>query len=108
MNKVTFNGMPIETIGNLPLLNETAPDFIVTKTDLSDIRLKNYLGNTIVLNIFPSLDTSTCATAMLRFNEIAAQFESILILCISADLPFAQQRFCTAKHLQNVQPVSIF
>src|SRR5829696_4902470 len=106
MSKITFHGMPVQTIGSLPSLNVTAPDFIVTKTDLSDIHLKNYIGNTILLNIFPSLDTPVCANSMVRFNEMAEKFKSLLILCISADLPFAQQRFCTEKHLENVQPVS--
>lgn len=108
MAEIMMRGTTIHTIGNLPAIGSQAVDFIVTKTDLSEIRLKNYLGKKIVLNIFPSLDTQTCATAMLKFNEIAKAMDNILILCISADLPFAQNRFCTAEHLQNVQPVSVF
>lgn len=108
MSVVTLKGSPTETIGSLPKVGMQAPDSIFTKTDLSEIRLKNYLGKTIILNIFPSLDTSTCASAMRAFNEIAGQFPNILILCISADLPFAQQRFCSAEHLNNVHPVSVF
>jgi thioredoxin-dependent peroxiredoxin len=108
MATITLKGSPIETVGFLPKVGTQAPDFTVTKTDLSEIKLKNYLGKKILINIFPSLDTETCATAMKRFNEIASQFQNILILCISADLPFAQNRFCTANHLENVQPVSVF
>jgi len=108
MALVTFNGLPIHTYGELPPVGTLAPDFSVTKTDLAEVRLKNYLGNKVILNIFPSLDTSTCATAMHRFNEIAVEDKHILILCISADLPFAQKRFCAVEHLKNVQPVSVF
>lgn len=108
MTIINLKGSPIHTIGALPAIGEKAPDFIVTKTDLEEINLKNYLGKKIILNIFPSLDTSTCASAMLRFNEIASQHPNILILCISADLPFAQKRFCAAEHLANIVPVSVF
>jgi thioredoxin-dependent peroxiredoxin len=108
MTMITLKGSPFETIGTLPPIGSQAPDFTVTKTDLSEIRLKNYMGKRIVLNIFPSLDTSTCASTMLKFNDIASQYPNVLILCISADLPFAQKRFCSAKHLDNVQPVSVF
>jgi len=108
MSHITLNGQPIHTIGKLPPVGSDAPDFIVTKTDLSEIKLKNYPKTTIILNIFPSLDTSTCATAMLKFNEMAQDFKHILILCISADLPFAQKRFCAVQHLNNIQPVSVF
>ncbi len=108
MAMITFNGSPIHTIGSLPKLGSAAPDFIVTKTDLSEIHLSNYHGREIILNIFPSLDTPTCATVMRKFNEVAAKYQDVLILCVSEDLPFAQQRFCSAEHLQNVQPVSVF
>lgn len=108
MATITLQGSPIQTIGILPAVGSQAPDFTVTKTDLSEIRLKNYLGKKIILNIFPSLDTPTCATAMLKFNEIASKNNNVLILCISVDLPFAQKRFCSAEHLENVQPVSVF
>ncbi|MBA3661781.1 MAG: thiol peroxidase [Gammaproteobacteria bacterium] len=108
MTTITFNGTPLQTIGQLPIIGQPAPDFALTKIDLSEISLKNYLGKPIVLNIFPSLDTVTCATAMQRFNEIAKAYPEILILCVSADLPFAQKRFCASEHLNNVQPVSVF
>lgn len=108
MANITFQGKPLKTIGQLPEVGTSAPDFIVTKTDLSEIHLKNYLGRPILMNIFPSLDTQTCASAMKRYNEIAQQFPGLLILCISADLPFAQKRFCVSEHLDSVQPVSVF
>ncbi len=108
MTEITLNGAPFSTLSELPPVNSQAPDFTVTKTDLSEIKLRNYLGKKIILNIFPSLDTSTCATAMTRFNEISQQFKDVLILCVSVDLPFAQKRFCAAEHLENVQPVSVF
>ncbi|HEX4044114.1 MAG TPA: thiol peroxidase [Gammaproteobacteria bacterium] len=108
MTNITFQGTPIHTVGRLPETGKHAPDFTLTKTDLSEIHLKKYAGKKIILNIFPSLDTSTCAAAMRHFNEIASQHPEILILCISADLPFAQKRFCSAEHLENVQPVSVF
>ncbi|MBX3709175.1 MAG: thiol peroxidase [Gammaproteobacteria bacterium] len=108
MATITLNGSLIHTIGTLPAIGSQAPDFIVTKPDLSDIQLKNYFGKRIILNIFPSLDTPTCAMAMRQFNEIASQFNNVMILCISKDLPFAQKRFCATEQLQNVHPVSVF
>jgi len=108
MTIITLKGTPMHTLGTLPAVGTQATDFTVTKVDLSEIKLKNYLGKKIILNIFPSLDTSTCATAMLRFNKIATQYKNTLILCVSADLPFAQQRFCAAQHIENVVPVSVF
>lgn len=108
MTTIMAKGSPLELNGKLPAVGSKAPDFVVTKTDLSEIRLKNYLGKKVILNIFPSLDTPTCATAMVKFNEIASQYPDVLILCISIDLPFAQERFCTAKHLNNISTVSVF
>lgn len=108
MATIKLKGEPFETIGELPAVGTKAPDFAVTKTDMGEMRLKNFLGKKIILNIFPSLDTQTCASAMVRFNEIAAQELNIFILCVSADLPFAQKRFCAAEHLNNVLPASVF
>jgi len=105
---VTFNGTPLHTVGSLPPIGSQAPDFIVTKTDLGEINLKNYLGKKILINVFPSLDTTTCANAMRHFNELSTQLPGTLILCVSVDLPFAQKRFCVAEHLDNVQCVSVF
>lgn len=108
MATVELKGQPLKTIGELPNIGVKAPDFVVTKTDLSEIHLKHYLGKCIVLNIFPSLDTPTCAASMMQFDDIAKTNPNILILCVSADLPFAMQRFCKAKDLYNVHPVSTF
>jgi thioredoxin-dependent peroxiredoxin len=108
MTHITLKGAPTKILGALPSIGTPAPDFTVTKTDLGEVNLKNYLGKKIVLNIFPSLDTPTCALAMQRFNDIALKNKNVLILCISADLPFAQNRFCGLNHLENIQPVSIF
>lgn len=108
MTVIYFHEKPLNTIGSLPKIGTQAPDFTVTKTDLSEIHLRNYLGQVIVMNIFPSLDTETCASAMRRYNEISKKFPNVLILCISADLPFAQKRFCVAEKLDNVLPVSVF
>lgn len=105
---ITLNGSALHTVGNLPNVGAQAPDFIVTKPDLSEISLKNCQGKKILLNIFPSLDTPTCASAMRQFNDIAAKFSQVMFLCISADLPFAQKRFCTTENLQNVYPASVF
>lgn len=108
MTTITFRGNQINTTGHLPAVGSQAPDFTLTKTDLSEIHLKNYSGKKILLNIFPSLDTKTCAAAMHKFNEIAKKHKELLILCVSADLPFAQDRFCSANCLINVQPASVF
>lgn len=108
MTNFTLKGTEFHTIGTLPAVGTQAPDFTVTKTDLGEIHLKHYIGKKIILNIFPSLDTPTCASTMQQFNTIAQKHKETLILCISADLPFAQKRFCVAEHLDNVIPVSTF
>jgi len=108
MTKITLQGNPINTVGSLPTVGSEAPDFIVTKTDLGEAHLKNLVGKPIVLNIFPSIDTGTCATAMKHFNAIAGKNPDVLFLCVSADLPFAQKRFCSTEHLNNVQAASTF
>lgn len=108
MASITLKGNKINTIGSLPAVGTQAPDFTLTKTDLGEVHLKHFLGQPMVLNIFPSLDTPTCAEAMKHFNKIAETHKDTLFLCISADLPFAQQRFCSAEHLKNVIPVSTF
>ena len=108
MTEITLKGSTINTIGTLPAVGTQAPDFTVTKTDLGEIHLKNFIGRPIVLNIFPSLDTSTCAAAMKHFNQMAERLNNVLFLCVSADLPFAQQRFCSAEHLKNVVAASTF
>ncbi len=108
MATVTLQGKPQQTSGDLPKLGSHAPDFTLTKIDLSDVRLSDYAGRTLLLNIFPSVDTGTCAMAMRRFNEEASKMANVTVLCISADLPFAQKRFCAAENLTHVHPVSVF
>ncbi len=108
MANITFKGSPINNVGELPEINTPAPDFALTKTDLSDATLKDFLGKTIVLNIFPSIDTPVCAASVRRFNQEASRFDNTVVLCISADLPFAHQRFCEIEGLKDVIPLSVF
>jgi len=102
MAKITFKGNAANTAGALPAVGSTAPDFKLTKSDLSDASLKDYRGKKIVLNIFPSLDTPVCAASVRRFNAEASKLDNTVVLCISRDLPFAQGRFCAAEGLNNV------
>lgn len=108
MAKITLKGNPINTSGNLPSVGSTLPDIKLTKTDLSDINLKDFAGKNIILNIFPSVDTPTCATSVRKFNEQASKLDNTVVLCVSADLPFALNRFCGAEGLQNIIPASEF
>lgn len=94
--------------GQFPKPGEQAPDFYLTKNDMSEFRLKDGEGNFLILNIFPSLDTGVCANTVRRFNQLAASLPRTLVLCISKDLPFAQQRFCTAESISNIIPLSAF
>jgi thiol peroxidase len=106
MAEITLKGNPINTIGNLPKTGADAPDFLLTKTDLSDASLKDFKGKRLVLNIFPSLDTDVCATSVRRFNSYTEKLANTLVLCISMDLPFAHKRFCTVEGLNNVISLS--
>lgn len=108
MAKVTLGGKPISTSGELPVVGEPAPTFTLTKTDLADVGLDAYEGQRVVLNIFPSLDTAVCATSVRTFNARAGEAADTVVLCISADLPFAQKRFCGAEGLDRVVPLSTF
>jgi thiol peroxidase len=103
-----FKGEAVTTSGQLPEVNTKAPEFTLTKTDLTDITLGDYSGKRVVLNIFPSIDTPVCAASVRRFNEEASKLDDTIVLCISADLPFAHKRFCEAEGLENVIPLSIF
>jgi len=102
MAKITFKGNAAHTAGTLPAVGSAAPDFKLTKSDLSDASLKDYRGKKVVLNIFPSLDTPVCAASVRRFNAEASKLDNTVVLCISRDLPFAQSRFCAAEGLNNV------
>ena len=108
MAQITLKGNAINTIGNLPEVGTKAPDFILVKNDLSEGSLSDYKGKKVILNIFPSLDTGTCAASVRRFNQEASGLENTVVLCISKDLPFAQARFCGAEGLEDVHNMSDF
>lgn len=108
MSTITLQGNSIHTIGNLPEIGQQAPDFTLVKNDLSITKLSDYKGSKVILNIFPSIDTGVCATSVRKFNEQAASLENTKVLCISRDLPFAQQRFCGAEGIENVENLSDF
>ena len=104
----TFKGTPIRLEGHFPQAGETAPDFFLTKNDLSDFSLKDGEGEYLILNIFPSLDTGVCATTVRRFNQMAASLPGAMVLCISKDLPFAQNRFCVSEGIDHTILLSDF
>ena len=108
MAEITLKGNEINTNGNLPEVGSQAKDFNLVANDLSEKTLSDYKGNKVVLNIFPSLDTPTCAASVRRFNQEAGNLENTKVLCISKDLPFAQARFCGAEGLENVETLSDF
>lgn len=108
MATISLRGATIETVGTLPVNDSKAPPFALVKTDLSECRLDDFSGKTVVLNIFPSIDTPTCAASVRRFNEEAAKRENTVVLCVSADLPFAHKRFCETEGIDNVEAVSTF
>jgi len=108
MAQVTFMGNPVKTVGNLPGAGVRAPAFTLTGKDLSDVSLAGFAGKQVVLNIFPSIDTPVCATSVRHFNAEAGALKNTVVLCISADLPFAAGRFCTVEGLENVVPASVF
>jgi thiol peroxidase len=108
MASITLKGNPITTIGSLPAVGSQAPDFSLVKTDLGAVTLKDYSGKKLVLNIFPSVDTPTCAASTRRFNVEAGKLNGVEVLCVSKDLPFAFKRFCAAEGLDKVQGVSDF
>lgn len=108
MATITLKGNPIETCGTLPAKGTQAPDFTLVKTDLSEVTLVNYKGKKIVLNIFPSIDTPVCAASVRCFNKTAGELADTVVLCVSADLPFAHTRFCETDGLKNVESLSVF
>jgi thiol peroxidase len=108
MANITLGGNPIHTSGNLPAVGAKAPDFKLTAGDLKDLGLADFKGKKKVLNIVPSLDTPTCATSTRKFNADAGKLPGVVVLVISADLPFAAKRFCTTEGLANVTPLSTF
>jgi len=108
MASITLGGNPIHTNGELPAVGSKATDFNLIKTDLGTATLADFAGSKVVLNIFPSIDTGTCATSVRTFNEKASSLSNTKVLCISRDLPFAQKRFCGAEGLENVINLSDF
>lgn len=106
MAETTHRGSMVYTNGSLPEVGQQAPDFRLTKTDKTDVTLKNFAGKRIVLNIFPSIDTSTCAASVRKFNQLATTLENTLVLCVSKDLPFAHKRFCASEGVNDVQCLS--
>lgn len=108
MTTITLHGKPVDTIGTLPALGTSAPAFTLAKTDLSDCTLADFADKTVVLNIFPSIDTPVCAASVRRFNQEAGLRDNTVVLCISADLPFAHHRFCEVEGLKDVVPLSVF
>lgn len=106
MSTVTLQGNPVHVDGNFPEVGTIAPGFTLVGNDLKDVSLSSLDGKRKVLNIFPSIDTGVCAASVRRFNELASKLENTLVLCISADLPFAQARFCGAEGLDRVMNLS--
>ena len=107
MSTVTLKGNPVQVFGELPAKGADAPGFRLVGSDLRDLSLHDFAGKRKVLNIFPSVDTPTCATSVRKFNERAAGLADTVVLCVSADLPFAQARFCGAEGLNNVVTASL-
>lgn len=108
MAQIFFQGKTLHTCGELPAVGSSAPDFSLVNGKLKDVSLTTYAGKRKVLNIVPSLDTPTCAASARMFNQKASDLENTVVLVISADLPFAQGRFCEAEGLKDVYPLSTF
>lgn len=108
MASITLGGNPINTLGELPKVGSKLADFKLVKNDLSTTSLADFTGKKLVLNIFPSIDTGTCATSVRKFNATAAKLDNTAVLCISRDLPFAQKRFCGSEGIENVVNLSDF
>lgn len=108
MANITLKGNPVHTSGSLPAKGTKAPGFTLVKSDLSELSLKELNGKKVILDISPSLDTSVCATAARKFNQLVAGKENTVVLAITKDLPFAQGRFCTTEGIKNVTALSGF
>ena len=106
MATITLKGGPVQTSGSLPAVGSQAKDFCLTGADLADVNLANYAGKRVVLNIFPSVDTGTCAASVRQFNKVVGEMSNTVVLCVSVDLPFALARFCGAEGLKNVVTLS--
>ena len=108
MASITLGGNPIHTSGELPAVGTKMADFKLINTDLAIVSLSDFAGKKVVFNIFPSVDTGTCAASVRQFNKNASTLDNTTFLCISRDLPFAQKRFCAAEGLENVVSLSDF
>lgn len=107
MARITLNGTPFETSGELPDVGATAPDFRLVDSEMNDVNLKSFAGKKKIISIVPSLDTGVCATSSRRFNEQAASIPDLVVLVVSSDLPFAQKRFCSTERLDGIVPLSL-
>lgn len=105
-SSVTLKGNPVDVAGNLPQIGSTAPNFTLVDEALQDVTLDTYSGKRKVLNLFPSVDTPTCANSVRAFNKLAGSMDNTVVINISADLPFAQKRFCAAEGVENVVNLS--
>ncbi len=108
MASITLQGKPVNTSGQLPGHGSTSKDFKLVRNNLSEVTLESFAGKKKVLNIFPSVDTGTCAASVRKFNQEAAKLQDTVVLNISADLPFAQARFCGAEGIKNCETLSSF
>ena len=108
MAHTALGGNPVNTVGDLPEVGSSAPQFTLTKGDLGNLTNADLSGQRVILNIFPSVDTPTCANSVRKFNELASSLDNTAVVCVSADLPFAQGRFCGAEGLSNVTTASTF
>jgi thiol peroxidase len=108
METIYFKGSPCHTYGTLPSIGDKAPCFTLVDKDLKEIRCNDFKGKRVILNIFPSLDTPVCAASVRRFNQEAASLPNTVVVCVSMDLPFAQQRFCSLNGIDNLVVTSAF
>lgn len=108
MSQITLAGNPVDVAGTFPQVGDVVNNFSLVGNDLADVNLADFAGKRKVLNIFPSIDTGICAASVRVFNEKASNLADTVVLCISADLPFAQARFCGAEGLNNVKTLSAF
>ena len=108
MAKTALKGNPVETSGSLPKVGEVAPEFKLVNSSLEEVKLSDFKGKNVILNIFPSLDTGVCAASVRKFNEDASSLDNTVILGISSDLPFAASRFCSMEGIDNTVALSVF
>ena len=108
MAKIAFKGNPVNTSGSLPKVGDKAPEFKLVNSSLEEVKLSDFKGKTVVLNIFPSLDTGVCAASVRKFNKKAGSKDNTVVLGISSDLPFAADRFCSTEGIKNTITLSVF